>query len=365
MKVLHIHPSMNGGGIEAMICALANEMAEQGHEVTVCSIFKPTEEFVFWDKLNPSVKKTHLGKTKKGFDLKNVFQIFKFISKGNYDVVHIHGFFYYYIMSVFLLNKKVQFFYTVHNDAQMENSLWDQRLFFLKKWAFKHRLVNIVTISQTSEDSFKKLYGMPGHIIYNGVPRPIILGHDNPVDESRITPSTKVFINPGRISAQKNQEVLCEVFKRVIEEGNDVVLLIAGSNDDQEIYSRLTPYFSDRIKYLGLRSDIPELMAKADAFCLPSIFEGMPVTLLEAFSVGCVPICSPVGGIVNVVKDGENGILSDSYDVESYSKAIKRFLMMTNEEVSTLKSKCVDSFAPFDISNTAKSYVDYYKTVCK
>lgn len=58
MKILHIHPSMAGGGIEAMICALANEMSIS-QDVTVCSIFEPLDTDVFWYKLMPSVKKYH------------------------------------------------------------------------------------------------------------------------------------------------------------------------------------------------------------------------------------------------------------------------------------------------------------------
>ena len=47
MKILHIHPAMAGGGIEAMICGLANEMVKT-HEVTVCSIFMPKPKDIFW-----------------------------------------------------------------------------------------------------------------------------------------------------------------------------------------------------------------------------------------------------------------------------------------------------------------------------
>lgn len=48
-------------------------------------------------------------------------------------------------------------------------------------------------------------------------------------------------------------------------------------------------------------------MAHCDAMCLPSIWEGLPVTLLEALSVGCIPICSNVGGIPDVIESGMNG----------------------------------------------------------
>ena len=56
MKILQIHHTLAGGGIESMICALANEMIKT-EDVTVCSIFKPKPKDVFWNKLNPSIKK--------------------------------------------------------------------------------------------------------------------------------------------------------------------------------------------------------------------------------------------------------------------------------------------------------------------
>lgn len=126
----------------------------------------------------------------------------------------------------------------------------------------------------------------------------------NLVSGFRISDKTKLFIHAGRMDTPKNQVVLCRIFKRLIDEGEDVVLLIAGSNHRKDIYNQLVPFFCDRIRYLGERSDIPQLMAQCDAMCLPSIWEGLPITLLEALSVGCIPICSPVGGIPNVVETG-------------------------------------------------------------
>lgn len=78
MKILHIHPSMAGGGIEAMICGLVNEMAKH-HDVTLCTIYKPKKEDVFENKLSNAVHRATLGKTKSGFSIKEVFEIYRFI----------------------------------------------------------------------------------------------------------------------------------------------------------------------------------------------------------------------------------------------------------------------------------------------
>ena len=170
-----------------------------------------------------------------------------------------------------------------------------------------------------------------------------------------------MMIHAGRIDTPKNQVVLCRAMKRVIETGCDVVMLIAGSKQKEHIYKQIEPYFNDRIIYLGERTDIPQIMASCDAMCLPSIWEGMPVVLLEALSVGCVPICSPVGGIPNVIRDGENGFLSASSNEEDYYNALMRYIKMPAEERAQMKRNCLDSFEPYDIKNTAASYINFYK----
>lgn len=360
MRILHIHPSMSQGGIEAMISGLANEMSKD-NDVSVCSIFAPTEASLFWGKLCESVNKFDLGKTSKGFSLIEIIKIYKAIKHGKYDVVNIHGFFYYYAFSVLLLHKRVKFFYTVHSDAVMENSPWDKLIFRFKRFCFKHRWVRPITISEPSKDSFTKLYSCHSNLIPNGVLRPLIAGTHNVIDDLRITKDTRVFLHPGRITKAKNQVVLVRAFDRLLKEGKDVVLLIVGSNDDDVIFQDIMPYFSDRIRYEGPRSDIPELFAKADAFCLPSIWEGMPVTLLEALSVGCIPICSPVGGIVKVIKSGVNGLLSKSSSEGDYYEALNNFLSKSQEEISEMKTKCLESFLPYDIKLTASSYLELYK----
>lgn len=359
MKILHIHPSLAGGGIESMICALANEMSKS-EDVTVCSIFEPKSTDIFWFRLSKNVKKVNLGK-KIGFSIKIFFSIYKFIRKGQFDVVNIHGMFYYYILSVFFLHKKTKFFYTIHSDAKMENTRMDKKILFLKKIFFRKSWVRPITISNTSQISFFNLYNCKSDLIFNGVSKPHI-SNDNPVCEYRIDTMTKVFIHAGRISIPKNQLILCRVFDRLINEGENVVLLIAGSKQSNEIFTSIEPFFCDRIIYLGERNDITQLMAYSDAMCLPSIWEGLPVTLLEALSVGCIPICSNVGGIPNVINSGENGLLSNSSTEEDYYMVMKRFLQMNCDEVNRMKQLCRESFLRYDISNTSELYLKTYQS---
>ena len=359
MRILHIHPSMLGGGIESVICSIAGEMARQGHDVTVCSIYRPKEDDIFWYKLPANVHRDTLGKESTGFSLREVFSVYRYIRRGHFDVVQLHGFLYYFFFAVVMLPRQ-KFFYTFHSDARRESFKWDVRFFPLKKLAFRLGLVRAITISPASQQSFKDLYGCKSYLCENGIPAPVVDTGQNVVDESRLSPSTKVFLHPGRITEAKNQLVLVRVFRRLIDEGYDVVLLIAGKEEDDAILRQLRPYFSERIRYLGLRTDVPSLLAKAEGMCLPSVWEGLPITLLESLAVGCIPICSPVGGIVNVVEDGRNGLLSKSSSEEDYYQTMQRLLAMDADGIARMKQQARASFQPYHISHTVKKYLAAY-----
>ena len=356
--------TMAGGGVEAMISGLANEMIKD-NEVEILTIFEPLETDVFLKKLDPRIKVSSLGKRGPGISPKYIFKMAEFVRRGNYDVVHIHAFFYYHFLSVVLNHKRTKYYYTIHSDATMENDNWDRKLFKLKQFCFKKNWMRPITISKASQESFYNLYHCNSTLIPNGVKRPL-LTYDkvlNAISQFRFTPDTKVFIHAGRISKPKNQVAMCEAFFKLLSEKRDICLLIAGSKQDESIFEKLKPYLdNERIKYLGERNDIPLLLAGADAMLLPSIWEGLPVVLLESLSVGCIPICSPVGGIVNVLKEGYNGILTEGSSAQNIYDAISSYLALTKKDIRNMRENCVNSFGEYDIESTAVRYMEAYKS---
>lgn len=360
MKILQLHTKMVSGGIEAVVCNLSNELSKT-HDVTLCTIFQPTEQDVFYQKLSDKVKKITIGKKQVGFSIKEIWKIFRVVQKGKYDVVHVHGCFQYYFLTIACLHPKVRFVYTVHSDANKENQTWDWRLFKLKRYMFVHRWMLPVTISEASQQSFAALYHCESTLIHNGIAKGKVNASSKSVmDKLRKAEKTKVFLHAGRISTPKNQQVLCSVFQTLIATHHDVALLIAGTAEESDIYEKLKPYFCDRIVYIGERNDVADLMAFADAFCLPSLWEGLPMTLLEALSVGCIPICTPVGGIVNVIESGKNGLLSADASETAYLSAVKTYLSMTDEECERMKANAIGSFGKYDIKNCVKQYLKVY-----
>ena len=82
----------------------------------------------------------------------------------------------------------------------------------------------------------------------------------------------------------------------------------------------------DKVKFLGWRDDIPEIMQTMDIFVLPSLNEGMGRVLVEAMAAGKPVVASRVGGILDLVKEGQNGCLFEPGDEQGLSLAIKKLL---------------------------------------
>jgi glycosyltransferase involved in cell wall biosynthesis len=84
----------------------------------------------------------------------------------------------------------------------------------------------------------------------------------------------------------------------------------------------LSPY----CRFLGFRSDVQELLRSFDVFVLSSLWEGLPISLLEAQHFGVAAVVTDVGGIPEVVTDGYNGLLVPSKDPGALASAILRLL---------------------------------------
>lgn len=216
-----------------------------------------------------------------------------------------------------------------------------------------------ITISNPSKDSFTKLYGCESRLINNGIAQPCISDVRDYLRNFRQTDNTKVFIHAGRISAEKNQIMLCEVFKSLIDDGEDVALIIAGSNHRPDIMKEMEHFFSERIVYIGEYPEVPSLFSYADGMCLTSHFEGLPVVLLESMAVGCIPVCTPVGGIVDVI-DGSNGVLSSEVSVESYKEAVKYVINLSEQDRLAIEHNCKETFKHYSIDECARQYICYY-----
>ena len=109
-----------------------------------------------------------------------------------------------------------------------------------------------------------------------------------------IEASEFVFLHVGAFNEQKNQAFLLEAFQRLLERNENARLLLVGDGERRASCEARTEALKlgKRVSFLGLRDDIPALLSAADAFALPSLHEGLPLTLVEAQCAGLICVAS-------------------------------------------------------------------------
>lgn len=329
MKILHFIYQLSPGGAERFVVDLTNELSNQGHDVTLCILRDDTlENFGFYKgEISEKVNYINL-KIPAGLRFNNIAVLFKLVKRIKPQIVHCHLNLVNYIFPLTFIFPRVKFFQTIHDDAKKEvknNIEYRIRLFF-----YKNLKVKAITISAETSYSFEAYYKIPPFKeIYNGRvnPEPSAFYTDIKKEIQNFKEKgNTVFIHIGRCSVQKNQLMLISVFNKLILSGNQIVLLIIGSGFDSDEGQKLKEVACDKIFFLGEKHNISDYLLNADAFCLSSIHEGMPISLIEAFACGCIPICTPVGGMINIIDNGITGFISKSVSEADYLDAMEQFL---------------------------------------
>jgi glycosyltransferase involved in cell wall biosynthesis len=132
----------------------------------------------------------------------------------------------------------------------------------------------------------------------------------------------------GRLAAEKGFDLLIRAFDRLLTEGRDAALVIAGEGEDRGRLEGLIARLNrgDRIRLLGYTADVCGLYEALDVFALSSLREGLPNVVLEAMAIEVPVIATRVAGIPNLIEDGVSGLLVTPGSVEELTAALRRVL---------------------------------------
>lgn len=329
MKILQIVYTLGPGGAERFVVDLSNELSRQGHDVTLCVLRdEKLGNFGFYKReVTEKINYINLS-LPVGLRLRNIVILYKLVKKLKPQIVHCHLNLVNYVFPLTIIFARIRFFHTIHSSPMNEvNSVTEYRI---RRYFYSNLKMKSITISKETSKSFITYYKTsPYSEIYNGRSNPVQTSLYSEVKDmiKDFKDSGKtVFLHIGSCSPVKNQSMLIGVFNKLIQNGELVVLLIIGSGFDSELGRKLKNIASDRIIFLGERHNVSDYLLNADAFCLSSTSEAMPISLIEAFACGCIPICTPVGGLINTIQNGGTGYLSKSVSENDYYLTIKYYL---------------------------------------
>ena len=381
MKILHIITSLRTGGAERLVAELARRHHADGDEVEVL-LFDGTRTPLFEELEKGGIPVHTLGEGFAAMSNPLLLPTLKrFLRKHPFDIVHTHN------TSCQLLAAMVPGITRVTTEHNASNRRRNWRWFRpIDRWMYG-RYCRIVCVGEETRRTLSDWLERPEldkkmSVIPNGIDLQRIV-NASPAEDLCAGPSTSSgtgkAIDSGSgtttssgtgpykilmVSAfrpEKDQQTLIRAFERLPE--NYQLFLAGGAEtpENQRIMDECKALaMSLRVHFLGVRSDVPNLLAAADAVVLSSKHEGMSLSVLEGMASGKPMIASDVEGMRDLV--GGAGLLFPQGDAEALATLIRE-VCENPEKAREIGRKCRERATQYDIAETANRYHALYEDV--
>lgn len=357
MNILQIMPEFGLAGAERMCETLCRYIqTHTRHKVYVVSLFDYHSSIT--DNLESrGIKIIYLDK-KKGLDIGTINRLCHVMKKYNIDLIHTHRYVMQYAIPAAMMAGVKKRVHTIHNVASKEVEGLAQKLADV---FYKRCRVVPVSISPLVQDSVMERYGLSVSqtpVIFNGTDLSRCV-----VKSSYHTDGIFNFVHIGRLSEQKNHRGLIEAAAILRDRNCSFKIHLVGEGIlEQEIRDMVkTMKLDDNIVFCGLQNNVYPYLAKADAFILPSLYEGLPVTLTEAMGCGLPIIATKVGGIPDMIEDMESGILTDTTP-ESFAEAMHLIIGDETLRQKIGRNAFKDSIR-FSADQMGEKYISLYESL--
>ena len=273
-------------------------------------------------------------------------EVYKFTKNNKINVIHAHMYHSMVIACMIkALNRKIKIVYTPHNI--FIGSFWREIIAYLLR-SFRDVDVGF------SQNSVRYFYKSNYQLIPNGVD---IQRYKSKIGQNNFF----TFIAVGRLEPVKHHRLLIESVKVLKEKYQFLLYIIGDGVLRSELEALVKAYNAEAyVKLLGLRNDVENLLSQSSCFLMPSLYEGMPISLLEAGAKGLPIIATPVGDIPSLL-DESCGYLSSETD---FCKTME--YVINNYEEALMKARCFQSKIAqnFSIESCARKHHALYKKLC-
>jgi glycosyltransferase involved in cell wall biosynthesis len=363
MRVLTLIPTLWVGGAERMATTLARRLRRSGHVVCVISMFAPSGTANERELAAEGIEVRFLGK-RHGLDPRMIPRLARAVAAFRPDVVHTHLGVLKYLLPA-LAGSRCRVVHTLHNVAEREVEGPSRLIQFV---AFRSRVVP-VAIGDAVAESVRRVYRLPTcRIIRNGISVSDFAPDPRAREEVRaalaLPPDAPVFLAVGRIEAQKDHATALRAFASARLRAVGARLLLAGDGPLRPEAERLAHALgvADRVQFLGVRSDVPRLLAAADAFVLASRWEGNPLSVMEAMAAGRAVVATRVGCVPELVPACAGRLVAPG-DPDALEEAAVE--LARDPDLARRLGSAAAEFARahFDVSGMTRAYEDLYAEV--
>ncbi|MBC5628719.1 glycosyltransferase [Clostridium sp. NSJ-6] len=349
MNILFLYPNMNIGGAQKVVLDLVNEISNK----TTSKVYLGTTKGKLLDRVNENVIVIDLPLNQKEKMVTSIKKIVKIVKENSIDIVHSHH--RYTTSLIYLINllmrKKVNIIHTEHSVYKNKNyiNLRGKNIIAVSDMVKQ----NLISNGVKSENIFK---------IYNGVDN----GKSTMIREEKHNNIFNIGVL-ARLSPEKGHIYLIKAVKNLINIGYKINLNLIG---DGELKNELKKYVAETnmnqfVKFHGDKEDIYNEINKYDFFVLPSVQEGLPLSILEIMANSKIIICTDVGGNREIINNNTNGFIINKESIKELEEKIK-YVIDNYEKLDYIEynaKKTIES--KFTIDNMILEHCKLYDKVLR
>ena len=359
MKLLHVITSLRTGGAEKLMVDLLPKLHGFGNDVELFLFDGVRTEFM--EQLEDYGIKIHIARVKGSvYDPRIVLRLRHFLN--NYDVVHTHNTapqFFAVVAKILTFRSKVKLVTTEHNTT---NRRRDKRFFvILDRWMYS-KYSKVICISNQAETNLRQY--LDDHsskiiTIFNGIDFSKFSNNNNVNDSKQGNEKSFVVTMVAAFREQKDQQTLIKAFSLLPA---NFKLQLVGNGDTEliEMCKDLVKQheLTNRVDFMGMRTDIPAILHASDVIVLSSHYEGLSLSSLEGMASGRPFIASDVEGLHEIVNG--YGLLFPHEDAHDLAAKIIE-LSRDRAYAEQIAVKCQERAKQFDIGIMAENYNNIYK----
>jgi glycosyltransferase involved in cell wall biosynthesis len=333
IRLLQLIDQLGDAGAENLLYTFAAGMDRSRFDLHICAL-RPWP----YPKVVPALRELGYKVTEldqhHAYDINILGTLVNYIRREKIDIIHTH------LLAADIMGRMAGFITrrpvvsTIHNGrVDLDKEPWHRQL--MERWSARLWCRRLIVVSAILREEIAEWFGMP---------QKRVIAIPNGIDTARFAPEPgldraelkreltggdfRMVANVARLVPQKGQQYLVEAAAQVAATRPDVRFVFVGDGPLREEIMGLAAEhgIADRVVITGIRADVPAVLATADLFVLSSLWEGMPLSLLEAMAAGCPAVATDVGGVGEVLKDGVTGLLVPPEDASGLAVSIAECL---------------------------------------
>jgi len=352
MKILHIVNSLEAGGAEKTVVYLHESYLSKGIESYALSLMQSSV----------SLPNSYSLGLKSPYELSSLFKLFSFLSDPRWkeiDIIHVQLFpsQLFVPIVVKILGLKAQLVTTEQGSFNKRRGTFIGNII---DRAFYNAYTKVTCVSQHTLDTLRNWQPYLKDrlvVIHNGVD---FMHYAHPSVDA-VSPQIPIIVTVGRLTEQKNYDRIIRAMHQLSDCQFEYWIVGVGllENSLRDLVKKLN--LTHKVKFLGFRHDVPQILHQSDIFLLASLWEGLSLAMVEAMAAGLPVIVSDIPEAREVILSEKNGGLLVDPNSETDIADKLRTILSNASLRSEMGHKAQLRAANFDMKRIVQEYINLYR----